>query len=171
MGSVVLDSGSSGVTCSLCDSRNSLFPRNDAHIISILNQLIILTTREVRKRLSIVDERDIQQSLSKCRSVSDDIGRVDTLEDVIREKSSNSNGVVLVLDSLSFWNISRNSRESVVGGGNDCDIGGCGQFLCETVYEADKLEQGAEIGLGLEEGYDVTLGKARACHQDGRPNC
>jgi hypothetical protein len=156
-------------THGLGDSRDGLFPRQDAHIFSILDQSVVLTTSEVRERLCRRDIRPVHQSLDKQRDIADGTCWVCTPNDVVCEQSCNCNSLVAVFDSRTFGSVTWYGRESFVGRGQYGNVGGSGESLCETVYETDKLEQGAEIWLRGKKRCDVALGQATAGHQQGRP--
>lgn len=88
---------------------------------------------------------------------------------MVGQKSRNRDGFVAEFNCLALWNVSRDLRESLVCGSDDGDVRGGGEGVCKTIDEAYKLQKCAEIWLGLEEGHDVALGEAGACHQDTGP--
>lgn len=138
--SVLLITRENGNANRLRDSGNCLLARKDAHIISVLDQTVVCTTREVRKRLAIIDERDIEQSLSESRNVGDDVRRIDALEHMVREESADGNSVVLEFNCFAFRNISRHVGKGLVRGRKDRDVRRCCKSIRQTVHEANKLK-------------------------------
>jgi hypothetical protein len=150
----------------LSHSRNSLLSRQNADVIAILDKSIVSASSDVRERLSGSDVRAVQQSLSKCRNINNDVGRVDSFEDVICEKSCDCDCLVAVLDGYSFGLVAWNSGECVVGRCEDGDVGSCGKCVCKTVDEAHQFEQSTEVRLRSEKCPKVALSQTRASHDD-----
>ena len=83
----------------------SFFTRDDNNIITILHNPIILPTSKVPKRLTIINKAAIQKRLHKDRNVRSNTGRVVALEDVVRQKSADGDGVVLLRNGFSFGDV------------------------------------------------------------------
>lgn len=137
-------------THSLSDGGDGLLARQDAHIIPVPHDSVVGAASEVGERLSGDDIGVIEQRLSERGDIRNDIRRVNTLEDVVRKKGANGDGIVAELDCLALRDISRDVRESLVGRRNDGDIASRRQSIRKTVNERNKLQQGAQVVLRLE---------------------
>ena len=72
-------------TYSFSNSGDSLFSRDNTDIFSILDELVVGSTRKVGERLDFVHIRAVEKCLRKGWDIGDDTGRVDALEDVVGE--------------------------------------------------------------------------------------
>ena len=145
-------------TYSFGHSRDRLLSRQNTNVVSILHEPVVGTASEVGEWLTIVDVRDVKQCLRVCWDIGNNVRWVNTLENVVRKKSSNGDGVVTELDGLALRNVPWHIDEGLVCWRKDRDVRGCSESVRQSVYKPHKLEQSTEIGLRPKKRCDITLG-------------